>query len=114
MRHASRGLATHALKVHLYIKQQNLHSIKLLRMLNNQLRKTYILYRISPPISPGLICSRRVLSVGLSAKGLSAGGGAYTRCKTMFSEKMIQNSQFATLISESNIIFDNNLNNNSL
>ena len=49
---------------------------------------------------------------------LSAGayppGGAYTRCKKMFSEKMIQNSQFASLNSESNTIFDNNLNNNCL
>ena len=46
--------------------------------------------------------------------GLSGGRayprGAYTSCTKMFSEKMIQNSQFASLKSESNIIFDNNLN----
>ena len=40
--------------------------------------------------------------------------GAYTRCKKSFSEKMIQSSQFASLKSESNIIFDNNLTNNYL
>ena len=45
--------------------------------------------------------------------GLSA-GEAYTRCKKSFSEKMIQSSQFASLKSESNIIFDNNLTNNYL
>ena len=46
--------------------------------------------------------------------GLSAVGGTYTRNKKMFSEKMIQNSQFASLKSKSNIIFDNNLTNNYL
>ena len=74
MRHASRGLATHALKVHLYIKQQNLHSIKLLHMLNNQLRKTYILYRISLPISPGLICIRRVFRWAYLREAYPQGG----------------------------------------
>ena len=72
-----------------------------------------LIYRISPPISPGLICVPRAFLVGLSAGGLSMGElirrGAYTRCKKMFSEKMIHNSRFASLNSESNIIFDNNL-----
>ena len=35
-------------------------------------------------------------------------------CKKMVGEKMIQNSQFSSLKSESNIIFDNRLNNNFL
>ena len=70
-------------------------------------------YRISPPISPGLICVRRAFLVGLPA-GCRIRGGAYTRFGKMFSEKMIQNSQFASLKSESNIIFDNNVNNNYL
>ena len=58
--------------------------------------------------------------MGLSAGGLIRGGGgfsagwAYTRCKKMFNEKMIQNSQFASLKGESNIIFNKNLNNNYL
>ena len=58
------------------------------------------------------------MSVGLFLVGLAAGGlirgGANTRCKKMVSEKMIQNSQFASLKSECNIIFDNNLNDNCL
>ena len=41
-------------------------------------------------------------------------GGACTRYENMFVEKKIQNSQLADLNSESNIIFDNNLNNNYL
>ena len=53
--------------------------------------------------------------MGLSAGGgLYAGEGAYTRCKKMFNEKMIQNSQLASLKGEINIIFNNNLNSNYL
>ena len=70
-----------------------------------------LLYRISPPICLGLIRARRAFLVGWWAYPR---GGAYTRCKKMFCEEMTQNSQFASLNSESNIIFDNNLHNTHL
>ena len=35
--------------------------------------------------------------MGLSAQGLSVGGGAFMRCKKIFNEKMSQNSKFASL-----------------
>ena len=44
-------------------------------------------------------------------RGLSA-GGAFVICKKTFSEKMIQDSQFASLNNDSNIICNNNLNDN--
>ena len=47
---------------------------------------------------------------GLNCRGLIRAGGAYTKCKKMFSEKMVQNY----LNCENYIIFDNTLNNNYL
>ena len=38
--------------------------------------------------------------------------GVCTKCKKLFSEQMIQNYPFASLKSEGNVIFENNLNNN--
>jgi len=64
-------------------------------------------YRISQPISPGLICVCKAFWWAYQQ-------GAYTRRKKMFNEKLIQNSQFAILNAEGNITIDNNLNNNYL
>ena len=47
---------------------------------------------------------------GLSVRG----GGAYMRCTKKFRVKRIQHSQSASLNNESNVLFDNNLNNNYL
>ena len=74
------------------------------------MRATLIGYHISPPISSGLICARRAFLVGLSPGAYLR--GAYRRCRKVFSVKVIHNSQFASLNSKSNIVFDNNLYNN--
>ena len=52
---------------------------------------------LTSPISPGLICVRRVFWLAYLRGTYLRGGGAYTRCKKMFSLKMIQNSKFASL-----------------
>ena len=59
-------------------------------------------YHNSLPISPELIYVRKAFLVGVSVGG--GGGGSLYEVQKMFSENKIQNSQFASLKSENNII----------